>query len=109
MGYLSRQPTSNDPPRLKGGKSPWLGDNELMDEVALLLSDMAKRCAECKRATHVRHLDSSQHCPDCAKGEIPRERNSEPVHACGAVGRRLCPCGTCTSELCLICLVDCLY
>lgn len=65
MGYMSRQPTSNNLPQLREGKSPWLGDNELVDEIALLLNDLAKRCKKCKRVTHVRYLDSNQHCPDC--------------------------------------------
>ncbi|HQK63554.1 MAG TPA: hypothetical protein PLF16_00200 [Candidatus Staskawiczbacteria bacterium] len=64
MGYLSRQPTSNDPPKPEG-KSPWLEETELLDEFALLLNGMAKRCQKCKRATRVRHLDADQHCPDC--------------------------------------------
>lgn len=65
MGYMSRQPTSNDPPRSREDKSPWLDGNELLDEVALLLNGSAKRCVECKQAVHVRYLDSNQHCPDC--------------------------------------------
>lgn len=65
MGYLSRQPTSNDIPCPKEGKSPWLEENEYVDEVCLLLNGLAKRCAVCKRATRVRHLDSEQHCPAC--------------------------------------------
>ncbi len=65
MGCLSRQPTSNDPPRSREGKSSWLGDNELLDEVALLLSGSAERCAGCRRATHIRYLNSNQRCPDC--------------------------------------------
>jgi hypothetical protein len=65
MGRLSRQPTSNDPPRLKEGKSPWLGNTEFLDEFALLLSGLAKRCRVCTRATHIRHLDTYQRCPDC--------------------------------------------
>ena len=66
MGYLSRQPNSNELPRpLVDKKSPWLGDNELLDEVVLILNGLAKRCMKCRRATRVRHLDSDQHCPDC--------------------------------------------
>ena len=65
MGYLSRQPTSNDPPQPKKGKSPWLEANELADEFFLLLNGLAKRCVKCKRATRIHHLDSSQYCPDC--------------------------------------------
>jgi len=65
MGYLSRQPTSNDPPKPQEGKSPWLEETGLLDEVALLLNNMAKRCQKCKRATRVRHLDANQLYPDC--------------------------------------------
>lgn len=65
MGYLTRGPSSNDPPRDKSGTSPWLEENELMDEIALLLSGMAKRCTKCRRATRTKHLDQEQCCPDC--------------------------------------------
>ena len=65
MGNLSRQPTSNDPPRPKDGKSPWLEETELVDEVCLLLNGLAKRCVKCKRATRIKHLDSQGRCPDC--------------------------------------------
>jgi len=65
MGYLSRQPTSNDPPRSREGKSPWLGENDYLDKTALILAGLVEKCVKCERATHVRHLDSNQHCPDC--------------------------------------------
>jgi hypothetical protein len=65
MGNLSRQPTSNDPIKLPESENPWLGAGELDDKVSMFLGGKAKRCAKCKRATHVCHLDASQHCPDC--------------------------------------------
>ncbi len=69
MGYLSRRPTSNDLSRADYDKSSWLGENEFMDEFALLLNGYAKRCIGCKRATNVRYLNSTQRCPDCCKEE----------------------------------------
>ena len=69
MGFWSRQPTSNDQSRTN--QNPWLGENEFMDEVALLLNGMAKRCTVCKRSTRLRHLDSNEHCPDCRKEVKP--------------------------------------
>ncbi len=65
MGYLSRKPNSNDPPRSREGLSLWLGDNDVLDETALLLSGSAKRCSDCGRATDIRYLDASNLCPDC--------------------------------------------
>ncbi len=65
MGYLSRTPTSNDPPSTQG--NPW-GGNELVDDVALLLNELGEKCAECKRVTHNQFLHNGL-CPDC--GEEP--------------------------------------
>ena len=65
MGDLTRQPTSNDSPQPTTGKSRWLEDDDMMDECALLLNGLAQRCTKCQRATHNRHLDANQRCPDC--------------------------------------------
>ena len=65
MGYLSRLPTSNDPPRSTSGEDPWLGDNELMDRYALVLNGLAKKCVKCGRMTHINNLDIECFCPDC--------------------------------------------
>lgn len=67
MGYMSRQPTSNDRPlpQPSNDKNPWLEENDLLDEVALLLNGSAKKCVECKRTTRVHHLDTNKRCPDC--------------------------------------------
>jgi hypothetical protein len=70
MGYLTRGPTSNDPPPDKADKSPWLEEDDLMDEIALLLSGLAKRCAKCRRSTRTKHLEQGQ-CPDCRPGAPP--------------------------------------
>lgn len=64
MGFGTRQPTSNDPPQ-NTGKSPWLEETDDMDEFALVVNKLAKRCKKCKRFTRTKHLDSNQHCPDC--------------------------------------------
>lgn len=65
MGFQSRLPTNNEPPSTESGKSPWLGETDLMDEFALKLSGKVNSCAGCKRATHIQHLDSNKNCPDC--------------------------------------------
>ena len=65
MGYLSRQPSSNNIPKPKKKKNPWLKENEHVDEFCLLLNGLAKRCIVCKRVASVYYLDSEQHCPDC--------------------------------------------
>lgn len=36
MGFQTRTPTSNDPPKIQG-PNRWLGENEIVDEVCLLL------------------------------------------------------------------------
>jgi hypothetical protein len=73
MGYLTKGPTSNDPPRDTRGKrlsvgcedGRWLEEDDLMDEIALLLSGLAERCATCRRGTRTKHLDHARLCPDC--------------------------------------------
>jgi len=68
MGYLSRQPTSNDMPKSTSGKSPWLGETEDVDEFVLRLQGKIKKCTgPCGRQTHIKHLDKDDHCPDCRK------------------------------------------
>jgi len=65
MGYLSRRPTNNDPPRETQGKSPWLKETELADEFFLLVSGLAERCSSCQRTTRVNYLNKAGLCPDC--------------------------------------------
>jgi len=67
MGYMSRLPTtSNDPPPSKKDESPWLDSDDINDEVALLLSGLAKRCKKCNRPTSLRYLNRDGCCPDCS-------------------------------------------
>lgn len=68
MGYLSGKPNSNDSP-YPGNR--WLDTNDLSDEIFLLLSERAKRCAACRRAISVRHLKDKL-CPDCRSGVCSR-------------------------------------
>lgn len=43
MGYFNRKPTNNDPPARPGEKkSPWLRENEFVDEVCLLLNGLVR-------------------------------------------------------------------
>jgi hypothetical protein len=39
-----------------------------------------------------------------AKLGVDRDVAGEPIHACGKVGARECPCWTCTSKNCAACL-----
>ena len=61
MGHMSRLPNSNDPPPIN--PSPYGGD-ETVDDIALLLNDLGKRCGDCKRVIRKRFLQDGQ-CPDC--------------------------------------------
>ena len=65
MGYLSRQPSSNDMPRASSGKSKWLEEDDVCDEIFLLLSGRASRCSKCQKAVLKKYLNSSSLCPDC--------------------------------------------
>jgi hypothetical protein len=66
MGFLSRQPGSDEIPRSTAGKSPWLCETELVDEFVLRLQGKVKRCGgDCHRPTHIQYLDDSGRCPDC--------------------------------------------
>lgn len=63
MGFASRLPDSNDPPRMTR-KSRWLEETEFLDEFALLLNGLAAHCQRCKQAVRKKHLRDGQ-CPDC--------------------------------------------
>jgi hypothetical protein len=65
MGFGTRTPTSNDPPR--PNSSPW-GADEYLDDVALLLNALGARCAGCGRVTKNQHLREElgkKYCPGC--------------------------------------------
>ena len=67
MGFLSRKPTSDDPPE-KCKDNLWGGD-ECYDDTCLLLNGLAKRCSRCKRVIRIEYLikqDTQDFCPDCA-------------------------------------------
>lgn len=61
MGFLSRQPNSNDPPR-----DSWkYGPQEPLDDFAAMLNGLAKRCHDCKRVTMKKYLGTMGLCPTC--------------------------------------------
>jgi hypothetical protein len=66
MGFGTRKPTSNELPHVEENR--WLKTNDCMDEVALLLNDMAKRCISCRRAISNEYLVDGK-CPDCRPGD----------------------------------------
>jgi len=66
MGYLSRQPTSNDPPKFQD--NPWGAQDGIRDDIAVLLGEDGKCCATCKRVIlneHLKQKDDKNYCPDC--------------------------------------------
>lgn len=63
MGYMSRLPNSNEPPRKQD--NPWIEEDDFFDAVALVLNGFAKRCQICKRPIRLKYLDENGHCPDC--------------------------------------------
>jgi hypothetical protein len=63
MGYLSRKPSSNEPSTNLLAENSW-GGNEIMDDTALLLNGLAKRCKQCNRVAWIRYLENDL-CPDC--------------------------------------------
>ncbi len=65
MGFGTRQPTSNDLPN--NSNNPWGSQNDLLDDVAVLLNDLGKRCSICKRVVlnlHLKTKDGINYCPD---------------------------------------------
>jgi len=66
MGFQTRTPTSNDPPKIEG-PNRWIKENDIADAVCLILNGFAKRCTICKRPIRIEYLDENQHCPDCRK------------------------------------------
>lgn len=67
MGYASRLPNSNDPPRDRIPGNPWIQETEFMDSFALLLNGNARRCQACRRPARVQYLTEG-FCPDCREG-----------------------------------------
>ncbi len=69
MGFLSRLPNSNDPP--KNSSNPWGSKNpEIIDDTAILLNEMGKRCSnsDCKRVVlnaYLKMKGEKYYCPDC--------------------------------------------
>lgn len=62
MGFASRLPNSNEPPREEWAYGP----QEPHDDFSALVNALAKRCANCKRVTMNQHLKDDK-CPECHK------------------------------------------
>ena len=62
MGFASRLPNSNDPPREPA--NPWTGEDEIMDLFALKLAGKIVTCPGCLRPIHKQFLSDGV-CPDC--------------------------------------------
>ena len=68
MGYLSRKPTSNDPPRGRE-ENPWGPQDDVRDDISVLLSGEGMRCTTCRRVVlneFLRWRDDRSYCPDHA-------------------------------------------
>jgi hypothetical protein len=60
MGYLSRQPSTND-----AASMTWAyGPQDPHDDMSALLNDLARWCAGCGRVTLYHHL-AERRCPEC--------------------------------------------
>lgn len=66
MGYMSRQPNSNNPE----GSSWNYGPQDPHDDFSALLNDLARRCVGCKRVAMKRYLNMVGMCPDCCAGTM---------------------------------------
>jgi hypothetical protein len=66
MGYLSRQPNSNESP----GKTWEYGPQPPGDDFAALLNSKAARCANCRRVTMNCYL-VERLCPVCRAPRAP--------------------------------------
>lgn len=67
MGFLTRKPDSNDPPK-DFSENPWGPKSDVLDDVAVLLNSMGKRCCRCRRVVmneHLKEKDGKHYCPDC--------------------------------------------
>jgi len=66
MGFGSRKPNSNDPPK-DLSDNPWMSKDDCLDRVTVLLNGLGSRCSICKRVIMNRHLtckDGIYYCPD---------------------------------------------
>lgn len=65
MGFLTRQPTSNETPSAK--LNPWGPVDGIQDDISVLLGGGGKRCCVCKRVVLNEWLkvkDGKNYCPD---------------------------------------------
>ena len=75
MGFMTRTPDSNDPPFQE--KNPWGSQNDLLDDTAVLLNNLGRRCCICKRVVLKAHLTCETgryYCPD----DAPPSADSTP-------------------------------
>ena len=66
MGYLSRLPNSNKAPK-KPSNNPWGSQNPCLDDIAVLLNELGKRCHTCKRVVlnkYVKEKNRVNYCPE---------------------------------------------
>jgi len=86
MGWGSRLPNSNDPPRSRS--NPWGSKSEVFDDTAVLLSEAGARCCACQRVVLNQHLwlkDGLRYCPDHApegSEKLPKEQGQQRSRGC---------------------------
>ena len=64
MGYLNRKPTPNEP---LSSPNPWGSQDPCLDDIAVLINGMGKRCSVCNRVVIHRYLkykDERPYCPN---------------------------------------------
>jgi len=66
MGHQTRKPTSNDIPSSgNGGLAACEVYNGIMDDFAITLNGLGKRCKKCKLVAYHRNLNKEQICKTC--------------------------------------------
>ena len=78
MGFLTRQPGSNEIPSSQA--NPWGSQDDCYDDVAVLLNGGGKRCCVCQRVvlnSHILQKDGRNYCPDHASAGASK---LPPIH-----------------------------
>lgn len=86
MGYLSRQPDSNE---ILREQNPWGSQNPDFDDFAVLTNSEGKRCCVCNRVVLNRHLlqnGGKNYCPDHAPAGATKPTVLPEAHFYSASG-----------------------
>lgn len=71
MGWQTRTPTSNDPPKVEVEEVTWVQEalDDVIDITCLLLWGRAKRCTKCRVPALLKYLKDGK-CPTCREEVI---------------------------------------